>query len=398
MPRAKKTEPEVTANEEVTTPVEPTESPPAEGPPPETGEPVTDAGPEQSESEETVPAPAPRKRKTAKKAKPEPGGSGESDDPVTEPEDPKPEPVRPVRKRKDSILTIESGDEVETPEDQKDLIWHEILNARRTKRVLTGMLTGMERAENGMTVAVIDFKGMRVIVPLSEMMIHLAEGSYPGEMLTRQTKILGNSIGSEVDFIVKGTDTKTRSVVASRQEAMLKKRKLFYFDRAADGQPRVREGRVVQARVIAVAEKVIRVDVFGIECPIFARDLTYDWIGDAHERYNVGDEILVRVLEIDRKSIQDIYIKCDAKSVSGTSGRDNLKKCRIQGKYAGTVTDIHKGVVYIRLGIGVNAVAHSCYDRRMPGKKDEVSFAVTHLDEEHNVAVGIITRIIKQHL
>lgn len=47
---------------------------------------------------------------------------------------------------------------------------------------------------------------------------------------------------------------------------------------------------------------------------------------------------------------------------------------------------------------GVNAVAHSCYDRRTPGKKDDVSFVVTKLDEEHSIAVGIITRIIRQNL
>ena len=47
---------------------------------------------------------------------------------------------------------------------------------------------------------------------------------------------------------------------------------------------------------------------------------------------------------------------------------------------------------------GVNAIAHTCYDRRMPGKKDTVSFAVTRLDEERGIAVGIITRIIKQNL
>jgi hypothetical protein len=34
----------------------------------------------------------------------------------------------------------------------------------------------------------------------------------------------------------------------------------------------------------------------------------------------------------------------------------------------------------------------------MPGKKDDVSFAVTHIDEERGVAVGIITRIIKQNI
>jgi hypothetical protein len=62
------------------------------------------------------------------------------------------------------------------------------------------------------------------------------------------------------------------------------------------------------------------------------------------------------------------------------------------------VTDVYKGVVYIRLSNGANAIAHSCYDRRRPGKKDDVSFAVTHIDEDRGVAVGIITRILKQNL
>ena len=70
-----------------------------------------------------------------------------------------------------------------------------------------------------------------------------------------------------------------------------------------------------------------------------------------------------------------------------------MKQCKVQGKYAGTVEDIHKGTVFVRLSIGVNAIAHSCYDSRTVGKKDNVSFVVTHIDEERNVAVGIITRI-----
>ena len=54
--------------------------------------------------------------------------------------------------------------------------------------------------------------------------------------------------------------------------------------------------------------------------------------------------------------------------------------------------------MFVRLNNGVNAIAHSCYDRRTPGKGDDVSFAVTRLDEEQGVAVGSITRIIKQNL
>ena len=266
------------------------------------------------------------------------------------------------------VLTIRSRDDVETAEDRDDVIWHEIHNAYRTRKIITGKLG---RSPSGQEYA---------------------------DLMLRQNKILGNMLGADIDFIVRGIDSKTRSVVASRKEAMLRKRQIFYLDTDAAGMYRVYEGRIVQARVIAVAEKVVRVEVFGVETSILARDLAWDWIGDAHERFSVGDEVLVRILSVRRNSLEDLGIKADIKSISENTDRDNLQKCRIQGKYAGRVTDVHKGVVYVRLSNGVNAVAHSCYDYRMPGKKDDVSFAVTRLDMERGVAVGIIPRIIRQNL
>lgn len=300
-----------------------------------------------------------------------------------------------------SVLTIEARADVETPEDQEEIAWHEIRNAYRTRRMLTGVLGGIEQTEARKTLAIVDYKGFRVVIPLKEMMIILGRapsGQEYTDLVLRQTKILGSMLGAEVDFIVKGIETKSRSVVASRKDAMMKKRQIFYLDADDAGMYRVHEGRVVQARVIAVAEKVIRVEAFGVECSIRASDLAWDWIGDAHDRYSVGDQILVRVRKVQRDSLEAISIEADVKSVAGGSSADNLKKVRVQSKYAGRVTDVHRGVVYVRLANGVNAIAHSCYDRRMPGKKDDVSFAVTHLDEDRGVAMGIITRIIKQNL
>ena len=292
---------------------------------------------------------------------------------------------------------------IETESAREDTIWHEIHNAYRTRRILTGQLGGIEQTDSGKTIVIVDYKGFRIVIPLKEMMIDLGQGRSPSgkeyaELMLRQNKILGNMLGAEIDFIVKGIDSKTRSVVASRREAMLKKRQIVYLDTDATGMYRVYEGRIVQARVIAVAEKVIRVEIFGVECSIMARDLAWDWIGDAHERFSVGDQVLVRILSVRREGLEDMGVKADVKSVTQDTQHENLKKCRVQSKYAGKVTDVHKGVVYIRLSNGVNAVAHACYDYRTPGKKDDVSFAVTKIDEERGVAVGIITRIIRQNL
>lgn len=299
------------------------------------------------------------------------------------------------------ILTLEVGGDVETTENAADTAWHEIHNAYRTRRILTGMLGGIEQLDNGKTIAIVEYNGFRVVIPMKEMVMNFpnqTSGDEYREQIVRHHKLLSNMLGAEIDFVIKGIDSKTRSIVASRKEAMLKKRQTFNMDTDASGTYRIYDGRIVQARIIAVAEKAIRVEAFGVECSIMARDLSWDWIGDAHDRFSVGDQILVRVLSVKRESLENISIKADIKSVSDNTNHDNLSKCRIQSKYAGKVTDVHKGVVYVRLTNGVNAVAHSCYDRRMPGKKDDVSFAVTKIDEERGVAVGIITRIIKQNL
>ena len=267
------------------------------------------------------------------------------------------------------ILTLDSDAKLETAQSISDLTWHEIQNAYRTRRILTGMLGGIEKTENGSLIAVVYYKDFRTVIPVTEMMIHLMqdEAHDYGELALRQNKILNNMLGCEIDFLIKGLDPKTRSIVASRKEAMLKKRQIFYLDKDASGMPKVYEDRIVQARVIAVAEKTVRTEIFGVEYSILARDLSYDWMGDATENYHVGDQILVRITSISLSSVTDISVKADVKSVLGNTSAENLKKCKVQGKYIGTITDIHKGTVFIRLNIGVNAIAHSCYDSRLPG-------------------------------
>lgn len=314
----------------------------------------------------------------------------------------RPHPAAKIpRLHTDDVLSIDAREGITSEDDADEAAWHEVYNAYRIRRFLTGTLCGVEETPTNKTIAVLDYKGLRVVIPMREMMLHLERAPAGGEyvpMMRRKAQVLSTMLGAELDFVVKGLDSKSRAVVASRKEAMLRKRQTFYMGTGAAGTPKIYAGRVVQARVIAVAEKVVRVEVFGVECTILARDLSWDWIGDARERFSVGDKILVRIQEVDVVSLEDITIQADVRSVSNTTSRDRLKQCRMEGRYAGTVTDVRKGVVYIRLSNGVNAIAHTCYDYRMPGKKDTVSFVVTKIDMEGGIATGIISRIIKQNL
>lgn len=322
----------------------------------------------------------------------------ETSDPVSKPQR---RAARKAEAPEDYILTIDAHDRVETEEDRADLVWHELRNSLIGRKILTGTLDAAERTPSGATVAVVIYKGQRVVIPVKEMML-APQNHTPGHRRYNNRdwydKVLNTMMGAEIDFIVAGMDFQNRKVAASRKAAMLRKRQTFYFDENDRGQPMIYPGRVVQARVIGVAEKIIRVEVFGVECPIFARDVSSSWVGDIRDKYYVQDHLLVRVVSIHKESPQNISISVEMRSVSTATALDALESCLVQSKYVGRVTDVRKGVVYVRLNNGANAIAHTCLDRRMPGKKDDVSFVVTRIDRAQGVAVGLIPRILKQNL
>ena len=309
------------------------------------------------------------------------------------------DPQSLIRRKSDPILTIDAYGTVQTQENIDETVWHEIRNAYITRKTLTGTLDGIERMESGKEFAVVHYKGFRVVIPLTEMIFvkHTNQAEYVKQM-ERESRIIHKMLGAEIDFMIRGIDSTSRSVVGSRKDAMLKKRQTFYMDTDANGIHRIYPGRVVQARIVSVAEKAVRVEIFGVEASIYARDLAWYWISDARDYFAIGDTILLRILSVTRDGIEDIRVTADARSLQEDTTKDILSKCRLQSKYAGKVTDVHQGVVYIRLANGVNAIAHSCLDHRTPGKKDDVTFVVTKLDEDWGIAVGIITRIIRQNI
>lgn len=283
--------------------------------------------------------------------------------------------------------------QVEKEDPREVEAWEEIQSARRSHKVLTGILAGIEDGELEDQVAVLQYGEYRVVLPISEMMI-LNEAD-PITDVRKQQLLVSAMLGAEIDFIVKGMETKTKSIVGSRKEALMKKREFFYF---RPGRNQISKGRIAEARVIAVGTAVIRVEVFGAEASITSRNLFWDWVADAHEKYSVGDRIFVRVIDVQGESPENLTVQVEARTLTRNISADNIQKCKLQGKYIGTVTDIRRGLVYLRLSNGVNTLALNCFDSRTPGKGDVVSFVVTKIEVDRALAVGLITKIIKQNL
>ena len=51
-------------------------------------------------------------------------------------------------RRRERVLTIDARDEIQTDEDREAIIWHDIQNSHRTRRILTGMLDGGTRSQS----------------------------------------------------------------------------------------------------------------------------------------------------------------------------------------------------------------------------------------------------------
>ena len=206
----------------------------------------------------------------------------------------------------DGVLTIDVDAQVESMEEQEEARWHQLLNAHRTRKILTGQLGGIEKLESGWMVAVTYFNGFRIIIPMNEMMINLqGDGRENADTLNRQVRIANNMLGCDIDFIIKDLDNKSRSVVASRKDAMLKKRQTFYIGEDTE-KPMLYEGRIVEARVIAVAPKAVRLEVFGVEVSVRARDMAWEWMVDAGEKFQVGDLVLVMVNKVEASSVDQM--------------------------------------------------------------------------------------------
>lgn len=64
----------------------------------------------------------------------------------------------------DGVLTINVDAHVESMEEQEEARWHQLLNAHRTRKIMTGQLGGIEKLESGWMVAVTYFNGFRIII------------------------------------------------------------------------------------------------------------------------------------------------------------------------------------------------------------------------------------------
>lgn len=290
----------------------------------------------------------------------------------------------------DDLLTISDQERGIMPEDSDDVKWNYMSGAARRKLVLTGIVSGLESMDSDSPVCVIDYEGIRVLIPGRQMFLD----DWPeDEKIPLDHRMrLGRMLGATIDFILVGVDMKNRAAVASRKAAMLQRQAKFY----ATG--RVKPGIRVACRVVGVGNNRITVEAVGVDTVISASALSWEWFPDVTNLYSTGDLVVARVLAIAQDEVTGQYnVRLSVKAATENPDLPALRKLVPGSNYYGVVTGVHDRLIFVRLQTGANAKTKLYHTKQIPSKLDTVSFQVRSVDEETGVAFGLITRIIRRH-
>ena len=274
---------------------------------------------------------------------------------------------------------------------QERMEWRTVRASVGKGRIFCGMLTGMERTAGGDEVAIVSYKSYRVLIPLREMLA-------PKDLdLTRKDKVslraqVGRMLGAEIEFVLRGVDDENRTLIGSRKDAMMKRASRFYLGE----DPLIVEGQIAEARVVAVGHQWARLEIFGVETLIRFMALDWQWMLELSDKYHVGDRVLVQVTDIKGDTPETLTIVTDRRSFTPNPDVENLDRCKPQSVYIGTVVNVRKKSILLRLEAGVNAVAVGCTTDAIPGRGAVVCFVPTSKDEERCLVRGILTRVIRE--
>ena len=213
--------------------------------------------------------------------------------------------------REDEYVVTEQGDlEIETRAKIRAREYKELAGSAKNGRVLEGEIIGMRHTDpNDLTsILMADVwygQGtIQVCIP-SFLLFDYDEDKYEGDTGARALEeIIKQRINSRVRFVVRQVNQDTGIAYADALEAQQQLGFTYYKHLwMSSTKPRIREGMKVKARVVSVSRRSMVVNVLGPETTIIGEDLSYLRNFDAREKYQVDDDVIVRIKEIKEETV-----------------------------------------------------------------------------------------------
>ena len=263
----------------------------------------------------------------------------------------------------------------------ENLYIKEILRSKEEKRILTGIITGIEdeyyKLKNKyIPCAILWYGDVKVLIPITHLRVDKQNKS-----------IIRGMIGAEIDFIILEYDEVANIAIGSRKDAMELRSQIEL--------PNLKVNDTIKVRIVGIGVKHIVVDMYGKEVIIKASELKHTYIVNCKDVYKVGEYLKVKIKKIDLKN--NIY-ELSAKEFEENPFANIRKYITINGEYIGTVIAFPKnnsGIIVQLDNLQVTVLTRvPARFNSFPHFDDKVLIKVTEIKENKKYIYGYLMRII----
>lgn len=291
------------------------------------------------------------------------------------------------------ILAIDDELGVQTEFDKARDKFLDLIESLQTGRYLTGKIQGVEKHSGGEgEPRAVLFHGDYKVVIMASMLVTLPQDIRDKEPNDVYYYLLTKRLGAEIDYVVKGIDPTTGLAVASRKEAMLNKRRYYYLTPTREGNLRMYEGLVCEARVVSVILDGIFVEIFGVDVYIPLIELSHVRLSDAMGYFEPGDRILVKITRLKREDLNRIRVSASVKQVVSNPIDKVIDKLEVGSCYAGTVSMADENGIFVNLDMGAECLCKYPY-RSRPPKDARAIVKIGGIDMKRKIVWGTITYV-----
>ena len=211
-------------------------------------------------------------------------------------------------------------------------IWEEIEKAYKNRDTIKGKI--VSQVKGGLFVDI----GLQAFLPGSQADL-------------RPVKDLSSLVGTEHDFRVIKFEKDQGNIVLSRRAALESERKALH----KKTMERIQENEIVEGLVSNITDYGMFVDLGGIDGLVHITDISWGKIGHPSELYQVGDEINVKILSINKERKR---VSLGIKQLTSDPWSHVQDKYNVGTKITGNIVAIQKYGAFVELEEGIQGLVH----------------------------------------
>lgn len=256
-----------------------------------------------------------------------------------------------------NIIPLHDALQFESEGQKRRKDYMELVSSKRSMSPLTGKVFSITTTD-GKICAVIKYGCFTVLIP-SEKLLSIREETAiekvedEGEKVRMRRRYAQQRIGSEIDFVVAAVDEENMVAVADRRRAMEIKKQAWYLAHEQNGEPALRKGTLVEARVVEASRNMLCVEVFGIEYVLREHDIAYVQIPDVSAEYPVGTTVPVVFTELERTKKDEgivIHGRVSIKEAMPDPRKTEFDRIQLKDVLSAVVTGTNENGIIVRLG------------------------------------------------